>query len=132
MPYRPFSPEDISTRLGGNTQSSYDPRKTLFENAGLHDTFGNDDLDTYGRDFAATSDAKDVAGGNCPNGSVVMRMNVTAYTSGPESTGKRPGDPAYGITKNGATAGPGTIAAPIAYMDRRMYVPDMAGVQCRI
>lgn len=39
------------------------------------------------------------------------RMVVTAYTNGPESTGKSPGHPAYGITKSGATAGPGTIAA---------------------
>jgi len=42
---------------------------------------------------------------------------------GPESTQKRPGDPGYGITKNGAIAGPGTLAAPIQYMGRRMYVP---------
>ena len=39
-------------------------------------------------------------------------FTLTAYTAGPESTGKRPGDPAYGITASGAKVQPGvTIAA---------------------
>lgn len=33
---------------------------------------------------------------------VIKEFEVTAYTAGPESTGKRPGHPAYGITKSGA------------------------------
>ena len=51
-------------------------------------------------------------------------MEVTAYTSGPESTGKSPGDPGYGVTASGTTAGPGTLAAPgnISF-GTRMYVP---------
>ncbi len=36
---------------------------------------------------------------------------VTAYTSGPESTGKKPGDRGYGITASGTVAGYGTCAA---------------------
>jgi 3D (Asp-Asp-Asp) domain-containing protein len=31
----------------------------------------------------------------------VLSADLTAYTAGPESTGKRPGDPAYGITASG-------------------------------
>lgn len=30
-----------------------------------------------------------------------ITLEVTAYTAGPESTGKSPGDPAYGITASG-------------------------------
>ena len=36
---------------------------------------------------------------------------VTAYTSGPESTGKSPGHPAYGITASGARVREGTTVA---------------------
>lgn len=32
----------------------------------------------------------------------VLSADLTAYTAGPESTGKRPGDPAYGVTASGA------------------------------
>lgn len=40
-------------------------------------------------------------------------FTVTAYTAGPESTGKEPGDPAYGITASGAEVQEGnTIACP--------------------
>lgn len=40
-------------------------------------------------------------------------FTVTAYTAGYESTGKRPGDPAYGITASGAQVKEGqTIACP--------------------
>lgn len=67
--------------------------------------------------------AKAILRQNCPKGYTVVSMNVTAYTSGPESTGKRPGDPQYGITKSGAIAGPGTLAAPPGLMGHRMYVP---------
>lgn len=64
------------------------------------------------------------AAAGCPNGSVVVSMEVTAYTSGPESTGKRPGDPGHGITASGTTAGPGTFAAPRSYaFGTKMYVP---------
>ena len=32
----------------------------------------------------------------------VVSVDLTAYTAGPESTGKSPGDPAYGVTASGA------------------------------
>ena len=38
------------------------------------------------------------------------RMEATAYTSGPESTGKRPGHPLYGITRSGLPTRPGVVA----------------------
>jgi 3D (Asp-Asp-Asp) domain-containing protein len=119
MTPRRFSREHIIAQLGGSQDTNYDPRKTLYENAGLQTPFGNDDTDVYGSDAGLQTEA-----GNCPNGSITVSMMVTAYTSGPESTGKRPGDPAYGITASGATAGPGTIAAPGNYaFGTRMYVP---------
>ena len=36
---------------------------------------------------------------------------LTAYTAGPESTGKRPGDPGYGVTASGARVKEGTTIA---------------------
>lgn len=36
---------------------------------------------------------------------------ATAYTAGVESTGKRPGDPAYGITRTGTVATEGRTVA---------------------
>lgn len=38
-------------------------------------------------------------------------VTATAYTSGPESTGKRPGHPQYGITFSGARAAEGRTIA---------------------
>lgn len=38
-------------------------------------------------------------------------FEVTAYTSGPESTGKHPGDPAFGITASGEHVREGITAA---------------------
>ena len=39
-----------------------------------------------------------------------MNMRSTAYTAGPESTGKRPGDKGYGITASGMKARRGVVA----------------------
>jgi 3D (Asp-Asp-Asp) domain-containing protein len=43
-----------------------------------------------------------------PNGNVVvskvLMSTLTAYTAGMESTGKRPSDPAYGVTYSGSSA----------------------------
>lgn len=51
-------------------------------------------------------------------------MIVTGYTSGPESTGKRPGDPSYGVCASGLKAGPGAVAAdPSVPFGTRVYVP---------
>ncbi|HYF95812.1 MAG TPA: 3D domain-containing protein [Symbiobacteriaceae bacterium] len=38
-------------------------------------------------------------------------ITATAYTAGPESTGKRPGHPAYGLTATGTRARPGKTIA---------------------
>ncbi len=54
----------------------------------------------------------------------VKRMLVTGYDNSFQSTGKRPGDPGYGVTADGATASHGTIAAPHTYpFGTQMYVP---------
>jgi 3D (Asp-Asp-Asp) domain-containing protein len=42
---------------------------------------------------------------------VEMVVEATAYTAGYESTGKRPGHPAYGITKSGTTVKEGRTIA---------------------
>lgn len=58
-----------------------------------------------------------LAGGDCAielriraSGASWRRMLATAYTAGPESTGKAPGDPGYGITATGLPARPGVAA----------------------
>lgn len=51
-------------------------------------------------------------------------MLVTAYTAGPESTGKSPGHPLYGVTASGAMVFPGVVAAdPAVPFGTRVWVP---------
>ncbi|MDR3238678.1 MAG: G5 domain-containing protein [Clostridiales bacterium] len=54
----------------------------------------------------------------------VLTMNASAYTAGPESTGKRPGDPGYGITASGKHVEPGVVAVDpsIIPLGTRLYV----------
>ena len=55
----------------------------------------------------------------------VLRVEATGYEAGPRSTGKRPGDPWYGVTSIGWQAKPGIIAVDpkmIGY-GTRLYVP---------
>lgn len=40
----------------------------------------------------------------------ILTMEATAYTAGPESTGKKLGDPGYGITRSGLPADRGVVA----------------------
>jgi 3D (Asp-Asp-Asp) domain-containing protein len=53
-----------------------------------------------------------------------MDMTVTAYTSGPESTGKRPGMKGYGVTFTGTKARPGVCAVDADYipLNTSLYV----------
>lgn len=56
------------------------------------------------------------------------QMTATAYTSGPESTGKRPGHPAYGLTASGTRARPGqTIAVDprVIPLGSKVYIDDL-------
>jgi RHS repeat-associated protein len=61
----------------------------------------------------------------CPSGlGTTKKMLVTGYDNSFQSTGKNPGDPQYGITRSGAIAAYGTIAAPTTYsFGTNMYVP---------
>lgn len=66
---------------------------------------------------AVTSDTLAVRG--------VLNVEATGYEAGPRSTGKRPGDPWYGVTSIGWQAKPGIIAVDpkmIGY-GTRLYVP---------
>lgn len=52
-------------------------------------------------------------------------FEVTAYTAGPESTGKSPGHPLYGITASGAVVQENLTAAcgPDLEFGTRIYIP---------
>src|SRR5690606_5056518 len=55
-------------------------------------------------------------------------FTLTAYTAGPESTGKNPGHPAYGITASGAHVQSGvTIAADprVIPMGSKVYIENV-------
>lgn len=54
-----------------------------------------------------------------------VTFEVTAYTAGPESTGKHPGHPAYGITASGAVVQQNLTAAcgPEHEFGTRIYIP---------
>jgi len=54
-----------------------------------------------------------------------LRVVATGYTAGPESTGKRPGDPGYGVTKSGLPAARGMCAVDPAVipLGTVLYVP---------
>lgn len=57
--------------------------------------------------------------------SKTLRLTATGYTAGPESTGKRPGDPGYGVTFSGLPAAPGACAVDPAViaLGSVLYVP---------
>ena len=54
----------------------------------------------------------------------VIDVKCTAYNLSYESTGKRPGDPAYGITKSGLPAGKGVVAVDpsVIPLGTKMYI----------
>lgn len=61
-------------------------------------------------------------------GQYLGTFTLTAYTAGPESTGKRPGDPGYGITSSGSPAIEGlTIAVDpsIISTGSRVYIEGL-------
>jgi len=70
--------------------------------------------------------ASQPAGGQTANFSYsrVYSMVATAYTAGPESTGKSPGSPGYGITASGMYVKPGVVAVDprVIPLGTRLYV----------
>lgn len=79
-----------------------------------------------------TSSQTSAASASASAGKLLGNFTLTAYTAGPESTGKSPGHPAYGITASGKRVQPGvTIAADpnVIPMGSRVYIE---GVGTRI
>ena len=61
------------------------------------------------------------------NTSDIMVMEATAYDLSYQSTGKRPGDKAYGITASGMKAGPGVVAVDpkVIPLGTKLYIESM-------
>ncbi len=60
-----------------------------------------------------------------------ITMEATAYTAGFESTGKRPGDPAYGVTRSGTRVRPGVVAVDpkVIPLGTKLYVESLDGTR---
>jgi 3D (Asp-Asp-Asp) domain-containing protein len=56
----------------------------------------------------------------------IIQMLATAYDPGPRSTGKRPGDPGYGVTASGMLAGYGVVAVDprVIPLGTRLFIPE--------
>ncbi|SET23269.1 protein of unknown function [Natronincola peptidivorans] len=57
----------------------------------------------------------------------VVVMEASAYTAGYESTGKKPGDPFYGITRSGTQVRPGVVAVDprVIPLGTKLYIESM-------
>ncbi|NBG89073.1 3D domain-containing protein [Isachenkonia alkalipeptolytica] len=60
-----------------------------------------------------------------------ITMEATAYTAGYESTGKRPGDPGYGVTRSGTRVRPGVVAVDpnVIPLGTKLYVESLDGTR---
>jgi len=60
-----------------------------------------------------------------------LTMEATAYTAGFESTGKRPGDPGYGVTRSGSRVRPGVVAVDprVIPLGTKLYVESLDGTR---
>lgn len=60
-----------------------------------------------------------------------MTMNASAYDLSYQSTGKRPGDPYYGITASGTKARPGAVAVDprVIPLGTRLYIESLDGTK---
>lgn len=61
----------------------------------------------------------------------VYIMEATAYDAGYESTGKRPGDPYYGITRSGTKVRPGVVAVDpkVIPLGSKLYIESIDGTK---
>ncbi|MBM7614755.1 ubiquitin-like domain-containing protein [Alkaliphilus hydrothermalis] len=61
----------------------------------------------------------------------VITMQASAYDAGFESTGKRPGDPYYGITRSGTKVRPGVVAVDpkVIPLGTKLYVESLDGTK---
>jgi 3D (Asp-Asp-Asp) domain-containing protein len=115
---KPKSLHELAEEIASQISSSPDP----FWDSSAAEPFATNESGEGAHGQAGSP--RDPSNGQCPNGSKTVQMEVTAHTSGPESTGKAPGHPDYGKTAGRTIAGPGTIAAPPTFkFGTRMYVP---------
>lgn len=120
-----------TTAAGGNSRAGEGNRKTGTGSSGIQPSLGTpetnyEEMDRHWHEMAAAerkAAEESTPAGNLRSGQLPSRgsastydnagiFQITAYTAGYESTGKRPGDPGYGITATGTNVKEGrTIAA---------------------
>ena len=101
---------------GNNEPSGSDSNADL--KAKKHDAGANSSTTPPNAQQKSKQQSQTAATNNgCPKGTTATtkKMKVTGYDNSKRSTGKSPGERGYGVTKSGAKAGPGTIAAPRQY-----------------
>lgn len=81
-----------------------------------------------GQEMIFLSDHRRGTGALIPVGSRLVYCTLTAYTDGYESTGKVPGDPAYGLTATGKLAKEGLTVAvdpSVIPYGTKLYIPGV-------
>ncbi len=89
---------------------------TVASNSNEKSTGNNNTVSRGGNNFSAKSSFIAVA---------------TAYDLSPQSTGKRPGDPGYGITASGTKVRPGVVAVDpnVIPLGTRLYIESLDGTR---
>lgn len=104
------------SRDSGNVVRNIDSDRTIVDTTSVTDDVGDGRVGRTETEVEEVEEPKKpevVAEEEVEEAPSAKTFEVTAYTSGEESTGKTPGDESYGVTASGAVAAEGrTVACP--------------------